>query len=408
MNSFLRKHGIPKELLLFLFVISLNALAAGLSDNVSSNYFKEVYNATALQRGFIEFPREMPGILCIFAIAALSFLGDVRTAIIAQFLSAFGILVLGFYTPSFNVMLVFLFIHSLGMHIYLPLNDVIGISLVKDKSTLGKRMGQYSSLYTAFAMVSSGIIFFGFRYGVFSFQTPVKTVFVLAGVIWVIVAIVLFNISKVVNYPIKAGEKFKLIIRKEYRLYYVLSILRGAQKQIMLVYAPWLLIEILGKKADTIALISIVGSFIGIFFMPMLGKWIDRFGVKKMLYLDALSFIFVYLAYGLMSSGFTSGLFTKVGLPVLITMSLIILDKMSMQMGIIKTLYLRSIVVDEKDITKTLSLGISLDHVVSIFAGMLGGVIWVSIGAQYIFYIAAVLSVGNLIVAYLVKEGTEK
>jgi MFS family permease len=172
----------------------------------------------------------------------------------------------------------------------------------------------------------------------------------------------------------------------------------------MLVYGPWVLIDILNKRADTLAILSIIGSFIGMFFIPALGRWIDRFGLKKLLYVDALSFIFVYLIYGLLSAGFATGKLAVIGLPVLCAYALFIVDKMSTQMGMIRTIYLRSIAVKTSDITPTLSLGLSLDHIVSIICACLGGIVWSLWGPQYIFFLAASLSLVNLYVASKVQE----
>ncbi len=126
-----RLQGIRKELILYFVLISATALANGLSDSVYSNYFKEVYHVTAFQRGLIEFPRELPGLLCAIVIGLLGFLGDLRLAFIAQILALIGVTVLGLFTPPFAVMLVFLFINSLGMHLFMPLQDAIGMSMAE-------------------------------------------------------------------------------------------------------------------------------------------------------------------------------------------------------------------------------------------------------------------------------------
>ena len=62
-----------------------------------------------------------------------------------------------------------------------------------------------------------------------------------------------------------------------------------------------------------------------------------------MLFADALSFIGVYLAYALVSAGFSSGFLPKSGFPVILAFALFIVDRMSMQMGMIRSLYLRAI-----------------------------------------------------------------
>jgi MFS family permease len=396
-----------KEFVVYFLILALTALGLGLSDGVFSNYFKEAYNVNAFQRGLIEFPRELPGIISIVVISLLSFLGDVRISIIAQLLSAIGLVLLGFLTPTFAVMCIFLFINSMGMHLFFPLSDGIGMSLIKGEE-VGKRMGQYKGVSTAFSMVASIIVFVGFRSGLFSLTAPVKVTFVIAAVIFAVVFILFLYMNRIVKVPIKEDRKLKLIFRKEYKYYYILAIMTGVQKQIMAVYGPWVLIDLLSKRADTIAILGIIGSFIGIFFIPALGRWLDKYGIRKMLYADAISFIGVYIAYGFLASGFSSGILSKAGIPVILTFVLIILDRMSMQMSMIKTIYLRSISVDKSEITPTLSFGMSMDHIVSIVCAYIGGIIWTTLGPQYIFFFAAAASFVNLAVAKLVviKEET--
>lgn len=398
---------VKKEILIYYFILALTAVGLGLSDGVFSNYFKEAYNVNAFQRGLIEFPRELPGIISIVVISVLSFLGDIRTALIAQLLSTIGLLFLGFLTPPFAVMCMFLFINSMGMHLFFPLSDGIGMSLIKDDE-VGKRMGRYKGVSTAFSMVASIAVFIGFRSGFFSLTTPVKIIFIIGAVIFAVVFILLLYMNSHVKVPVKQDRKIKLIFRKEYKHYYILAIMTGVQKQIMAVYGPWVLIDLLSKKADTIAILGIIGSFIGIFFIPALGRWLDRYGIRKMLYADAISFIAVYIAYGFLASGFSTGMLAKVGIPVILTFVLIILDRMSMQMSMIKTIYLRSISVHESEITPTLSVGMSMDHIVSIICAYIGGIIWTSLGPQYIFFFAAAASVVNLVVAKVavIKEET--
>ncbi|MEG0307867.1 MAG: MFS transporter [Clostridium sp.] len=395
--------GIKREIFIYFVIIALSALAAGFSDGVFSNYFKDAYNISAFQRGLIEFPRELPGVLLIVIISLLAFLGDVRTAVISSLMSVVGVMVLGLVTPSFGVMLIFLFINSLGMHMLMPVQDGIGMALIGTENP-GKRMGQYKGVSTGFTMIAGILVFVGVRTGFFDFTTKIKPIFIISAIISMITLILFIVLQKCIKTPIKTSRKTKIIFRKEYKYYYILAIMHGVQKQIMIVYGPWVLIEILNKKADTLALLGIVGAFIGIFFIPALGRWLDRFGIKKLLYVDALSFIGVYSIYGLLAGGFASGRLATVGAPVILIFAIFIIDKMSMQMGMIKVLYLRSIAIDPDEITPTLSLGISMDHIVSIICAYIGGMVWSAWGPQYIFFLAAGLSFINLFVASKVKN----
>jgi MFS family permease len=396
--------GIPKEMKLFFAILALTALGLGMSNDVISNYFKDAYDTDTMQRAIIEIPRELPGLACIFIISALSFLGDIRLALISQVLSTAGVMLLGFFTPSFSLMLIFVFINSTGMHMFFPLQDSIGLALAKGKDP-GKRMGEYKGAYTAFGMLSGIIVFIGFRTGFFSFTSNIKLIFLISGASSAAAAILFAYLLKITNVPMKKRDKIRLLFRKDYRYYYILVVLNGIQKQIIMVFAPWVLIDLLHKKADTLALISIAGAFAGIFFIPAIGRWLDRFGVKKLLYADAMSFIGVYLLYGFFAGGFASGSFSAAGIPVVLFIIVMIMDRMSMQMGLIRNVYLYSIAHRQSDITQTFSLGISMDHMMSIFSAYLGGIVWVSFGPQYIFYLAAALSLINLAVAKMIVVG---
>lgn len=417
-----------QALSIYLVILAMAALGAGLSDNILSNYFKDAYQVTAFQRGLIEIPREAPGVIGIFIVTALIALGDIRIAAIAQALMIVGLLFLGFLTPPYAIMLVFIFIHSLGGHIWYPLQDSIGMQLIRDDRQAGKTVGNYKAISTAFGMLASLIVFFGFRYNLFSFMTPVKYVFLLSAAIFFVAFLLLIWLRRLQtsqpepqeadeeNPQPETGEtiplpvqpalqrtsrtgRMKFIFRWEYKYYYILAIVFGVQKQIMFVFAPWVLIELLNKKADSLAMLHIIASLIGIFFIPTLGRLLDRFGIRKMLYADALSFIVVYLLYGFFSAGFDTGFLARAGLPVIFVSALFIIDRMSMQMGMIRSLYLRNIALRPSDIGPTLTMGQSMDHIVSILCATLGGIVWSAWGPQYVFFLAALFSGVNFVVA---------
>jgi len=395
---------VSKELTLFFIIVAMTGLSMGMTDNVISNYFKDAYNVTAAQRGFLELPREGPGVICMFVVAASAAIGDVRVSIISQFLSLTGALVLGLFTPSFAVMSLFIFINSLGNHVYLPLQDSIGMSIIGDKD-LGRRMGQYSGIRTAFQMIANIIVFIGFKAGVFSFKTQIKMPFLLgAAGFSVVLFLYVFLLVRYKVYGEKRKGKFQLIFRKKYTLYYIIAVMTGVHRQIMMVFGPWVLIEILKQGADTLSLLGIVAFFFGTLTLPLIGRWIDRFGTRIILLAEGFVFLFVYLVYGFISNGLVLGKMSKVGLPLYIIAALYIVDRLSMQLSIVRTAYLKSIAIDPADITPTLSTGLSMDHVVSITCAMYGGVFWTTYGPHIVFYTAAALSLINIISALLIKQ----
>ena len=399
------KRKLPRrELTLFFIMVAAAALGAGLSDSVYGNYFKDAFNVTTTQRAFIEIPREMPGLLCALVIAWLSAWGDARSSLVAQMCSFIGLIALALLAPTYGVMLIFLFINSMGNHLSMPLNDSVGMNLA-EPDKVGRRVGQYASVKTMMGFIAGIIVFFGFRFHWFSFTAPINILFLLgAGAYLVAIFASAFLVkAKVPALSVPHQKRRKFVFRKEYRYYYLLTMLSGVQKQIALVFGSWVIIDLLGKKADTMSLLMITVSFVSIFFLNVLGRWIDRFGIKKMMYLDALTFIFIYTIYGFVVWGIT-GNFVSGTWPVLAIYTLFVMDRLSFNMAMVKSVYLRSIALNKEEITSTLSTGTSIDHVVAILAAQLSGLVWTVWGPQWVFFIAAFFSLGNLFVAWRIPK----
>jgi len=394
-----------KAVAIFMVIVALSGLALGLTDAVFSNYFREAFDVYAFRRGLIEFPRELPGVITVLMVSFLAFLGNRKLAIIAHALLVIGVFALGLGSPTFNVMLIFLFITSLGMHMFMPLYDSMAMSLAKEEG-FGAAMGKFNGLRTAFGMIAAILVFVGFRTGFFSFTTPVIVNFVIAGVLFTVILVLLIFLGRYME-DTKA-EKSRFVFRKEYTKFYLLAILFGGRKQIMFVYGPWVLIELLGFRADNMALLVITGAGIGIFFLPIVGRWIDKYGAGKMMTIEACLFLTVYLGYGIVSAGISGGWLAGATALIVLAVGIAVIDQMTMMFGMTRAVYMRSIALTPEDVTPTLATGMAMDHIVSIGSAIFCGFLWQQVGPQYVFVFSGVLAIGNLLVARSIrKEGAD-
>ena len=80
-----------------------------------------------------------------------------------------------------------------------------------------------------------------------------------------------------------------------------------------------------------------------------------------------------------------------------------VLDQMLFAVGMARTSYLKRIAVDPNDLTPTLSLGVSIDHAVSMSLPALGGLLWMRYGYPYVFAVAAAISVVNIFLCNLAR-----
>ena len=154
---------------LFLIALFLFTIAGSLSASIISNYFKGVFAVDAVQRGLLEIPRELPGVVCVLVIAALPTLGSLSLSLLGFGLYFVGLFVLGLLSPSYAVMQLFVFTYSMGDHMFMPLRDVIAMDLSEEGKT-GTFLGTYRSVMTVASMAASALVFVGFRAGFFYFR----------------------------------------------------------------------------------------------------------------------------------------------------------------------------------------------------------------------------------------------
>jgi len=398
-NSPHNEHNAKRAIMVYMVIVALLGIAMGLSDNVFSNYFRDAFNVNALQRGLIEVPRETPGVIAVLILSGLAFLGNIKLGIIAQILTILGLFAMALLEPSFEVMLVFLFVTSLGIHMFIPLYDGIGMSLAS-KNEAGKVLGRFNSLRVAFSLLAGLLVFIGFNRGFFSFTTPRIVPFIVAAFILMIIIGLLIYLLRLID---DVKGKPRLVFKKAYMKFYIMAFLFGGRKQIMFVFGPWVLIELLDFGADYIALLIVAGAAVGIFLLPLIGKLIDRFGTGKVLMAEAIGFLLLYLGYGIISFGIVNELFA--GFVILaIAIGVNIFDRIVAHMGMVRSIYVRQIALTDEDVTPTLAAGMTLDHIVGISSALLGGFIWHNWGPWWVFVFSSFLAVGNLIVAHSISK----
>jgi hypothetical protein len=74
-----------------------------------------------------------------------------------------------------------------------------------------------------------------------------------------------------------------------------------------------------------------------------------------------------------------------------------------MSVSMARATYLKKIAVRPGDVSQTLMMGVSIDHLFSILVAALGGIIWVHLGYEYVFLLGAIIACVNLASASRVR-----
>jgi predicted MFS family arabinose efflux permease len=378
----------PRELLLFTAISLTIGIGSSISDSIFNNFINTRFDLSGFQRSFLEFPRELPGILVIFITALLSFLCSRRLSVVSMLLSAAGACLIGFASSNYSLMVAWLFIYSMGQHLFMPLASTIGMELAREGQT-GRRLGQFNAIRNLAAIIGSFIILVGFRYLGFTFEFA----FILVIIFFLISAAMMYSMRPKPD-PIK--PQF-LRLKKEYSLYYALVSISGARRQIFITFAPWVLVKVFAQPTQTMATLFTIGGVIGILFQPLLGKAIDRLGERTILAGEAVILIFVCFGYG----------FAEILLPgnaaFLLVCVCFLVDQMLFSVGMARNTYIKKIAIQPADIQSTLTAGISIDHIFSITAALLGGLIWSQYGYQYVFLMGALIALINFFTAMRIR-----
>jgi predicted MFS family arabinose efflux permease len=383
-----RVAGMSRELKLFVIASLVLGIGYSMNDSIFNNFLNERFQLTPFQRSFLEFPRELPGFLVIFVSALLWFLCSRRLGGFSILLAIAGVLLVGFFSPSYAWLVVWLFIYSMGQHLFMPVASTIGMELANEGQT-GKRLGQLNAVRNLAAILGSLLVLVGFRYFKFSFQT----VFSLVAVVFVVAAILLFSMKRQETH--RPG-KF-LTLHKEYKLYYILCSLAGSRKQLFITFAPWVLVTIFKQPTQIIATLMTVGGVIGILFQPFLGRMIDRLGERLVLATEAILLIFVCFGYG-----FSRSLLPE-NIAFLVVCGCFLFDQMLFSVSMARSTFMKKIAMQDSDIQPALTVAVTIDHFFSITAALVGGLIWNNFGFQYVFLMGSVIAVINFFAALQVR-----
>ena len=378
-HTFLQRcRGLERNLVLFLAGMALLGASSGMMETTFNNYVAEIFNLGADARGQLEFPRELPGFLTALFAGILFFLPESRIAGFSALCVGIGMAGLAAMTPSWTTLLMATTIWSLGAHLLMPVRSSLSMELATANQR-GKRLGQIAATGIAGSIAGCAVVWISMR----GFGTSYPVIFSIGAAAAFAAAFFLFAMRM----PNAHLQRPKFVWRRSYWLYYVLSFLFGARKQLFITFGPWVLIRIFHQPVWIFAQLWIVAAVLGIFFQPWLGKAIDRWGERTVLLADSVLLLLVCLGYGFAHA---------LPLPSLalgLLYACFVGDNLLFGVNMARDTYLSKIVEKQEHLAPTLSLGISINHAVSMSIPTLGGWLWITYGHSSVFMATAGIAV---------------
>ena len=371
------------ELFLFLLAAAM-PLAFRTWQALLNNFVIERAGFTGVEIGILQSLREIPGFLAFTVVFVLLLVREQTLAVLSLLVLGIGVAITGMF-PSVLGLYVTTVIMSVGFHYLETINQSLSLQWLK-KETAAQNLGRMIAIGSFAALVTYGMVYVVLEWLGFSMET----VYMIGGGAAVLIGIAAWLLFPRYAQPVEQHKH--LLIRRRYWLYYALTFMAGARRQIFIVFAGFLMVEKFGFDAAAIAAMFLVNGVLNMLFAPKIGRLIGKWGERRALTLEYVGLIGVFAAYAFVETAW-------------IAVVLYILDHLFFTMAIAIKTYLQKI-ADPADLAPTAGVAFSINHIAAVGLPALFGVIWV-ISPAAVFLSGAVLAFGSLLLARLIPESPE-
>ncbi|WP_198783601.1 MFS transporter [Shewanella putrefaciens] len=372
----------PKTLLLWMtFVMSL---VFAVWQALLNNFVIEKAQFTGAEIGMLQSLREIPGFLAFTAIFVLLLIREQAFALLSLALLCIGVAITGFF-PQVMGLYITTVLMSVGFHYFETINQSLTLQWVDKKDAAGF-MGKALAWRSAAALVGYASIWLVMTW----LKLDYWHMYLIIGILGLIMVL-----SMGLYYPefeTKEVQHKKIILRKRYWLYYLLTFFSGARRQIFMVFAGFMMVEKFGYSVSEITALFLINYVVNLLFAPAIGRIIGRIGERNALAVEYVGLFFVFVSYALVEQAHMAA-------------ALYVIDHLLFAMAIAMKTYFQKI-ADSKDIAATMSVSFTINHIAAVIIPVLLGLLWLTDPAL-VFYIGAGFAVCSFILALNVPRHPE-
>jgi nitrate/nitrite transporter NarK len=368
------------EILLMLMAIAV-PLSFATWQTLLNNFAIERVAFTGQEMGVLQSLREIPGFLAFGVVFLLLLLREQKLAYISLGLLGLGTALTGFF-PSVIGLYITTVIMSVGFHYYETLQTSLALQWT-DTSNSAEVLGKLIAAGSFASILTFGLIWLGDNL----LQLDYQWIYLMMGGLTLLIALISWLSFPI--FPQKTEQHKHMVLRKRYWLFYLLTFMSGARRQIFVVFAGFLMVEKFGYSISQIAMLFLINAAINVFLAPRIGRLIGRIGERRALLIEYSGLILVFVGYALVEDA-------------MIAAGLYIIDHLFFAMAIALKTYFQKI-ADKEDIASTAGVSFSINHIAAVVIPAAFGIIWMSSPAL-VFYAGAAMATISLILSLLVPE----
>jgi hypothetical protein len=335
--------------------------------------------------GILQSAREIPGFLAFTFVALLVVMREQTIAVVSLLLLGGGVVATGLF-PHFFGLMVTTMIMSVGFHYHETASQSLALQW-SNRDSAPELLGRMLAA-TSFASILAFVLMWaGLRW----LDLDFVTIYAIGGGATIVAALMVQQAFP--RMAVDSNQRRELFLRRRYWLFYLLTFINGARRQIFVVFAVFLMVEKFGLSAENLIVLLLINHLINTFLAPGIGRFITRFGERRALTLEYIGLIGVFISYALVENvWFASGLY--------------ILDHLFFAMAIALRTYFGKI-ADPRDIAATSGISFSINHIAAVVVPAAFGFIWL-VNPSAVFYAAAGLAVVSLALSRLIPQNPDQ
>jgi predicted MFS family arabinose efflux permease len=346
-----------------------------------NNFAVEWLGTDGAQIGAIQSVREIPGLLAVSILLPLLVLSEQRLLVLALGCLGIGVMATGFVS-SLTELFVATLVMSVGFHYAETLETSLTLQLMpKEKvhSMLGSMVSASSVASIVMFLIITLLLYFG--------ELNYTGLYIVGGASTFFMAMFIGGVFP--KFSAEHKQRQHVVLRKRYGLFYVLTLLSGARRQIFVVFAAFLMVERYRLTATQMALLFLVSQILTIFIAPYVGRFVKKVGERTALILEHSGLILVFCSYAFV---------THTGVAV----GLYLLDNLFFTLAIALKSYFKRI-ADPADIAATSGVSSTINHIAAVWIPVSLGFVWLS-SPGLVFLIGAGLAGLSLVSSFLMSD----
>ena len=367
------------------FLLLITAAAVPLSfatwQALLNNFAIERAAFGGAEMGILQSLREVPGFLAFLVVFLLFLCREQTIAYVSLLLLGVGTLVTGWF-PSVVGLYVTTVVMSLGYHYFETVHSSLCLQWI-DKDKAPELLGRVIAVGAFSSIVVYGFIWITFELLGIDFSL----VYFLGGCATVVIGLVCWLLFQ--QFPVKVKQNRQMVLRRRYWLYYALTFLSGARRQIFIVFAGFLMVEKFGFDVAMISILFLVNAVLNMLFATRLGRLIGNIGERRILIFEYVGLTIVFTAYAFVSSA-------------AIAAGLYIIDHFFFALAIAIRTYFQKI-ADPADIAATAGVGFTINHIAAVVLPALLGFLWL-ISPSAVFLVGSALAILSMLLSFNVPE----